>query len=78
MNRPNYADFDLNRDGVVEEQEFTEARGRRISERAGQGYAMRGLAGAPAFSEIDSDGDGRMSAQEFSAAQARRRAMMWR
>lgn len=76
MNRPVYADFDLNGDGVVEEQEFNEARGRRISERARQGYAMRGLAGAPAFSEIDSNSDGRLSPQELAAAQARRRAMM--
>ena len=77
-NRPSYGDFDLNGDGVVEEREFNEARGRRISERARQGYAMRGLAGAPTFAEIDANGDGRLSPQELAAAQARRAATRWR
>lgn len=78
MGRPGYADFDLNGDGVVEAQEFNESRARRISERARQGRALRGLAGAPAFSEIDANGDERLSPQELAAAQARRRAQMGR
>jgi len=69
-NRPSYSDFDLNQDGVVEEHEFIEARNQRISERASQGYAMRGLSNARPFSELDTDGDGKLSQQEFAAAQA--------
>ena len=76
MNMPSFADFDLNGDGFVEEQEFDEARAKRISERASQGYPMRNAGNAPPFSAIDSDGDGRVSPQEFSAHQAQHRRQM--
>lgn len=69
-NRPAYADFDLNQDGMLEEHEFIEARNQRISERAGQGYAMRGLSTARPFSALDADADGNLDQQEFAAAQA--------
>lgn len=69
-NRPSYAYFDLNHDGVVEEHEFIEARNQRISERASQGYAMRGLSNMRSFQELDTDGDGKLSEQEFAAARA--------
>ena len=69
-NQPSYADFDLNQDGKVEEHEFIEARNQRISERAGQGYAMRGLSNTRPFSALDMDADGNLSQQEFAAAQA--------
>lgn len=72
-NRPAYQDFDLNKDGAVEEYEFTEARNQRISERASQGYAMRGLSNMRPFSALDTDADGILSQQEFAEAQAAHR-----
>ena len=49
---PAFAEFDLNSDGVMTEDEFTEAHGLRISERAKKGYMMRGLKNAPAVQRI--------------------------
>lgn len=69
-NMPGFAEFDLNGDGAIVKDEFIDARNNRISERAGQGYPMRGLSNAQPFSEIDTDGDGKVTAEEFSAAQA--------
>ena len=72
-NMPVFADFDTNGDGSLTEQEFNEAKGKRIQERAQQGYQMRNLATAPTFATIDSNSDGRVDAQEFAAAQAQHR-----
>lgn len=72
-NLPSFADYDLNGDGSLTEQEFNEAKGKRIQERAQQGYAMRNLANAPTFGAIDSNSDGRVDPQEFTAAQAQHR-----
>lgn len=69
-NMPSFAEFDLDGDGVMVEDEFIEARGRRISERARQGYPMRGLGSAPPFTAVDRDGDGQVTPEEFSLAQA--------
>ncbi len=66
-NMPTFSSFDLNNDGVLVEDEFIEARGRRVSERAKQGYAMRGLSNMLQFSDIDSNGDGNITPDEFSA-----------
>ena len=75
-NQPAFAQFDLNGDGALTEQEFYEARGQRIQQRAGQGYPMRNLANAPAFQAIDLDGNGQVTADEFAAAQAQHRQQM--
>src|SRR5699024_5880574 len=50
---PAFADFDLNNDGKISEEEFTEARTARISQRAQDGRQMRGLVDATSFAEID-------------------------
>ncbi len=66
-----FAEFDLNGDGVITEQEFNEARGKRIAARAAEGRPMRGLAQAEDFKAMDSNGDGRIDRQEFAAHQQR-------
>lgn len=65
-NMPAFADYDLNGDGSIGEQEFYEARGKRIGERAQQGYAMRNLGNAPAFGDVDSNGNGTIDPAEFA------------
>jgi Ca2+-binding EF-hand superfamily protein len=76
MNMPAYAEYDLNGDGEILEKEFYEARNKRISERAQQGYQMRNLASAPSFTDIDTNGDGVVSAEEFTAHQTLHRQQM--
>jgi Ca2+-binding EF-hand superfamily protein len=72
-NMPSFAEFDLNSDGALTEQEFYEARANRIAERSQQGYPMRNLANAPSFEMIDLNGDGQITPDEFSAGQAQHR-----
>lgn len=72
MGMPAFADFDLNGDGVITEQEYIEARNKRISERAGEGRPMRGLSQIEEFKDIDTDQDGRITPEEFNAHQQQR------
>ena len=72
-NMPAYSDFDLNGDGIILEKEFYDARSKRITERAQQGYQMKNIGNAPSFSDIDTNGDGGISAEEFSAHQIQHR-----
>lgn len=72
-NMPAFSDFDFNRDGRITEKEFNEARSRRMSERAEQGYRMRNMDNAPSFSDLDSNGSGEISAEEFYTHQSQRR-----
>ena len=67
---PSFADFDLNSDGKITEEEFTEARTARISQRASDGRQMRGLVDALSFDDIDTNNDGSISPEEFAAAKA--------
>ena len=69
MAMPTFADFDLNGDGVITEQEYVEARNQRVSERASEGRPMRGLSQARDFQDIDLDKDGRVTPDEFAAHQ---------
>ena len=73
---PQFPSFDLDGDGRVSQEEFIEARGQRVAERAKQGRMMRGMANMPEFSDIDSDGDGSISPDEFAAHQASHHRMM--
>ena len=72
-NMPNFSEYDLDGDGQIVEKEFSNARIKRIGERAKQGYQMRNLGNAPSFADIDSNGDGQISPDEFAAHQAQHR-----
>jgi Ca2+-binding EF-hand superfamily protein len=72
-NMPAFSEYDLNGDGKIPENEFNEARNKRISERAQQGYQMRNLGNAPSFADIDANGDGHISEAEFTTHQSQRR-----
>ena len=63
---------DLNQDGVVTAEEYTQVRNERRAYRASQGYRMRNAGCAPQFAQIDSDADGSISEQEFAQHQASR------
>lgn len=70
-NMPTFADFDGNGDGRITEQEFLDARSKRIAARATQGRAMRGLSEAGDFKDVDTNGDASLSPEEFDAYQSR-------
>lgn len=74
MNMPTFADFDLNGDGTITEDEFTKARSERIAERVKAGRKMKNLANAPSFDDIDTDDDDGISPDEFKAHQDEHRA----
>ncbi|MCK5715926.1 MAG: hypothetical protein KAH77_00440 [Thiomargarita sp.] len=64
--KPTFAEFDLNADGKILEDEFYKARDQRIAKRAKQGYQMRNLAHAPSFVKIDLNGDKQITPKEFT------------
>ena len=76
MNMPTFADFDLNGDGKMTEDEFNKARSERIAKRAKEGRKMKNLANAPTFGDIDTDDDGSVSPEEFAAHQAEHHSKM--
>lgn len=76
MNMPTFADFDLNGDGGITEDEFNTARAERIAKHAQEGRPMKNMANAPSFADIDTDDDGLVSADEFSTHQAEHRKKM--
>ena len=65
--QPVFAEFDLNGDNTLTEEEYYEARNKRIAERAKEGRKMRGLANIASFADIDANGDGQVTENEFSA-----------
>lgn len=64
-NMPSFSQYDLYGDGDILEQEFYDARAKRIKERTEQGYPMRNLVDAPTFAEIDTNGNAKISPEEF-------------
>ena len=58
---PSFADYDLNNDGKVTQNEFDEAREKRMSQRAKEGKMMRNAGNAPIFSQLDTNQDGIIS-----------------
>jgi Ca2+-binding EF-hand superfamily protein len=64
---PTFSEFDLNGDGAIDEQEFIDARTKRIAERMKEGRMMRGLTTPHTFTDMDSDGDGSLTREEFTA-----------
>jgi Ca2+-binding EF-hand superfamily protein len=62
---PSFQRFDTDGDGEISQSELDQARAERRSQRAQQGYRLRGAASAPSFDDIDQDGDGQISPAEF-------------
>ncbi len=73
-NRSTFANFDLNKDGVIVKDELLSVRADKQTKRAERGYSMRNAANAPAFESMDSNGDGKIMEDEFNAFQTKKRA----
>jgi len=75
-NMASFTKFDLNGDGVILKQEFSDARVARTKAGVKQGYPMRNLANAPSFEDIDSDGNGKILSEEFAQYHVNQRQKM--
>ena len=75
-NMPTFADFDLDADGKIVEQEFNEGHAKRMSEMAAEGHQMKHAGDAPGFSGIDTNGDNEISKEEFAAHQSEHHQQM--
>ena len=75
-NMPAFADFDLDGNGMISEQEFSEGHSMRMSEMAAEGRKMQHMCDESAFAKIDADADGAISESEFAAHQADHQSKM--
>ncbi len=73
QNRPTFATLDLNSDGKITQEEFTQAQAARMTQRANEGRQMKNAGNAPTFESIDSNGDQVVTPDEFSAFQMNHR-----
>ncbi|MFT7879677.1 MAG: EF-hand domain-containing protein [Sulfurimonas sp.] len=69
MQMPKFEDCDLNNDGAITEEEFNEARTKRMEKRAEEGRMLRNAGDAPSFADIDTNKDGKIDTEEFKAHQ---------
>ena len=69
MDRPSYADFDLNKDGKITQKEFTDAQAAQMAKKAQEGKMMKNAGNAPTFESIDTNKDGTISQDEFAKHQ---------
>ena len=67
-----FSTYDVNKDNVVSESEFYDARAARMTKKANQGMPMRNAANAPDFSVFDTDKDGKITKVELLEGQMKR------
>ncbi len=73
---PTFADFDTDRDGYINQDEFVAGHAIRSKHRAAEGRKMKNAGDLSLrFSEIDTDDDGLATQSEFTAHQETRRNM---
>jgi hypothetical protein len=64
--------LDLDNDGYVSTQEFSQHRETRMAPRAAQGRLLRNAGQAPRFERWDANGDGLLSPAELTSGQQAR------
>ena len=70
-NKPSFADYDTNNDGIIAEKEFNDARTKRMTERAKAAKMMKNAENTPPFTDIDLNNDGSVSEDEFTMYQTK-------
>lgn len=61
--------YDTNKNGYVSEDEFYDARAKRMAIKAEQGMPMRNAGNAPEFGQFDTNKDGKLSKVELLEGQ---------
>ncbi|WP_375748512.1 EF-hand domain-containing protein [Vibrio sp. HN007] len=67
MQPPAFAQFDLDGDMSISQEEFDAFRESRQQSRAAEGMRMKNANRTSMFNELDTDGDGFISEEEFLA-----------
>tara|TARA_R110002050_G_scaffold264094_1_gene404722 strand:- start:1503 stop:2132 length:630 start_codon:yes stop_codon:yes gene_type:complete len=64
-----FVNYDLDGNGSISEQEFTQVRSERMTDKAAQGRPMKGAGNAPSFISFDVNQDGKLTEQELIVGQ---------
>ncbi len=62
--------YDTNKDGMIVEEEFSEAKAKRMQERADAGKPMRNAGNSPDFTFFDTNKDGKITPDELQKGQS--------
>jgi len=71
-NRPNFATFDLNKDGYITKNELEKVRAIKRLQNSSAGKMMKNAKNAPSFESMDLNKDGKISPKEFQTFQQQR------
>ena len=71
-NLPTFAQYDLNNDGKITQNELEKAREKRMNQKTKEGKMLRNAGNAPAFTDMDKNKDGSLNQEEFRLHQANR------
>jgi Ca2+-binding EF-hand superfamily protein len=64
-----FSSYDKNKDGFINEKEFTDVRAKRIEQKESSGMPMRNAVNAPDFSMFDTNKDGKLTEIELLKGQ---------
>ena len=65
-----FAAYDTNKDGIIVEDEFYEAKAKRMQAQADAGKPMRNAGNSPDFAFFDSNKDGKITPNELEKGQS--------
>ena len=65
-----FAAYDTNKDGIIVEDEFYEAKAKRMQAQADAGKPMRNAGNSPDFTFFDSNKDGKITPDELEKGQS--------
>lgn len=64
--------MDINKDGIVSEEEFYQAQAKNMEQRASENRMMKNAGKAPQFSDFDLNHDGKVTQEEYNKFRSQR------